>query len=55
MRKVYVYIDESGTLPDPADKVVVVAAYGIESVNALDELLKRVKKKVLLKHTTREI
>lgn len=47
MAKITVYIDESGTLPDPADTVVVVAAVGTESVVKIDEIFKRVKKRFL--------
>lgn len=49
MSNLTVYIDESGTLPDPADTVVVVAAVGIEQNGNLDALLKKVKKKAFLK------
>lgn len=55
MRKVTVYIDESGTLPDPKDKVVVVAAVGTESLERIDLLLKQIKKKVSFKRPSGEL
>ncbi|MDO8452857.1 MAG: DUF3800 domain-containing protein [bacterium] len=42
--KPYIFIDESGTLPDPKDKVIVVAAIGTESLSGLGKVLKSVKK-----------
>lgn len=55
MSKVTVYIDESGTLPDPADKVVVVAAVGMDSLAKIDNLLKRVRKKASFKKPSGEL
>ncbi len=55
MVKVTVYIDESGTLPDPKDSVVVVAAVWVESPATIDLLLKTIKKKTLLKRPTGEL
>ena len=55
MHKATVYIDESGTLPDPADTVVVVAAVGTVSQERIDRLFKRVKKKAALKTVSSEI
>ena len=45
MKKVTIYIDESGTLPDPNDKLVVVAAVGTPSPERIDIILKQAKKK----------
>lgn len=45
MRKTFVYIDESGTLPDPKDKVIVVAAVVTASPYQIDAILQKVKKK----------
>lgn len=52
VQNVTIYIDEAGTLPDPADTVIVVAAIGIESPAAVDTLWKQVKKKPTLKKLT---
>ena len=42
-----VYIDESGTLPDPKDNVIVVAAVGTEFPEGIDLLFKRLRKSVV--------
>lgn len=55
MHKAIVYIDESGTLPDPADTVVVVAAVGTVSPERIDALFKRVKKKAAFTKPSGEI
>lgn len=55
MPKVSVYIDESGTLPDPADTVVVVAAVGTVSQERIGTLFKRVKKKAAFRTPGGEI
>jgi len=44
MTKVTVFIDESGTLPDPKDKVVIVAAVGTEAPKQLLTISKSVRK-----------
>ena len=49
MPNITVYIDESGTLSDPKDAVVIVAAVGTESVVIIDEILKKLKKRHLRK------
>ena len=41
---VFIYIDESGTLPDPKDKVVVLAAVACTNKTALLKLLQKTKK-----------
>jgi len=55
MKKVTIYIDESGTLPDPNDKLVVVAAVGTPSPERIDIILKQAKKKTSLKKSTGEL
>ena len=45
MKKITVYIDESGTFPDPHDKLIVIAAVGTFSVEKIDIMLKKIKKK----------
>lgn len=54
MSKVTVYIDESGTLPDPKDKVIVVAAVGTKSIAKIDELLKKARKNASFKKLSGE-
>jgi hypothetical protein len=44
MKKVTVFVDESGTLPDPKDKVVIVAAVGSQSPEKLLTISKSVRK-----------
>lgn len=44
MEKVYVYVDESGTLPDPKDKVIVIAAVGTLSPGQLGNVFKEIAK-----------
>ena len=55
MRKVTVYIDESGTLPDPKDKVVVVAAVGSEFPQGSDLLFKQLGKSVVFRKPASEL
>lgn len=55
MKKITVYIDESGTLPDPKDKLVIVAAVGTSSPERIDSILKQTKKKHALKKPTGEL
>ncbi len=45
MKRVTVLIDESGTLPDPKDKIIVIAAVTTSNLQKLDLLIKTVKKK----------
>ena len=49
MKKITVYIDESGTFPDPHDKLIVIAAVGTFSVEKIDIMLKKIKKKTAVK------
>ncbi|MDP3954798.1 MAG: DUF3800 domain-containing protein [bacterium] len=55
MAKITVFIDESGTLPDPKDKIIVVAAVGVYSPRKIDEILKTVRKRGRFKRITGEI
>ena len=50
-----IYIDESGTLPDTSDPVVIVAAVGIISPERIDDIFKQVRKKTVSKKPKREI
>ncbi len=45
MKRVTVYIDESGTLPDPHDKVIVIAAVVPKNKEQLDKLISTMKKR----------
>ena len=42
--KITIFIDESGTLPDPKDKVVIVAAVGTKLPDKLLEIEKKIRK-----------
>ena len=44
--KMTVFIDESGTLPDPKDKVIVVAAVGTHMPKFLAEINKTIRKRI---------
>lgn len=44
-----VFIDESGTLPDPKDKVIVVAAVGTDKTQNLLKLIRKTRKIGLVK------
>ena len=50
-----VYIDESGTLPDPKDKVVIVAAVGVTAAEKIDLLFKQIRKRAAFKKRGAEI
>lgn len=39
-----IYIDESGTLPDPNDKVIILAAITTNTNNEILKLIKSVRK-----------
>ncbi len=41
----FIFIDESGTLPDPTDEVVVISAVAVNSINELNVLFKKTKKR----------
>lgn len=55
MRNVTLFIDESGTLPDPQDKVIVVAAVGVYSPRRIETIIKTVRKKGKFKKAVGEI
>lgn len=55
MSKVVIFVDESGTLPDPKDKVIVVAAIGTDIPSRFEAILKEVKKKGKFKKQTGEL
>lgn len=55
MKDVILFVDESGTLPDPKDKIIVVAAVGVYSPRKIDEILKTVRKRGRFKRPTGEI
>lgn len=44
MKRVTVFIDESGTLPDPKDKVIVVAAVVPKNLETLEKVIRVLKK-----------
>ncbi|OGM29548.1 hypothetical protein A2630_00965 [Candidatus Woesebacteria bacterium RIFCSPHIGHO2_01_FULL_44_10] len=44
MGKVVVFVDESGTLPDPKDKIIVVAAVGTLSPNKMERVITQSRK-----------
>ncbi|MFH1601458.1 MAG: DUF3800 domain-containing protein [Candidatus Shapirobacteria bacterium] len=44
MKKITIFIDESGTLPDPKDPVIIVAAVGTSLVEKLRKILNNTKK-----------
>jgi len=53
--KTYIYIDEAGTLPDPKDKTIVVAAVGATSPNQIENLFKNKIWRKNLKKPTNEL
>lgn len=55
MGRLSVFIDESGTLPDPHDKIIVVAAVVAEHPERIDSILKRAKKTGKLRKQTGEL
>lgn len=50
-----IYIDESGTLPDPNDKVIILAAIVTNANNEILKLIKSVKKRSKLRKQTGEL
>lgn len=55
MRNVKIFIDESGTLPDPKDRVIIVAAVGTSSPERIEEIIKIVKKRGKFRKPTGEL
>lgn len=45
MDKPTIFIDESGTLPDPHDQIIIVAAVGVKDLRKLEQTFKSIKKK----------
>jgi len=41
-----IFIDESGTLPDPKDKIIIVAAVGVDVVDDLLDVIKKVRSQI---------
>lgn len=50
-----IFIDESGTLPDPKDRVIVVAAVGSKAPAKIELIIKTVRKRGKFKKTTEEL
>ncbi len=44
--KISILIDESGTLPDPKDKVIIMVAVGVNTQEVLLSVLKKVRKSI---------
>lgn len=55
MRKPVVFVDESGTLPDPKDKVIVVAAVGTGTSEKIASIIKKLLRKGTLRKKTGEL
>lgn len=55
MAKFTIFIDESGTLPDIKDKVIVVAAVGTNTPEVIDKIFKSLQKKGKLRKQTGEL
>lgn len=55
MESVTLFVDESGTLPDPKDKVIVVAAVGTYLPKEIEAIIKTVRKKGRFKKPVGEI
>ena len=53
--KITIFIDESGTLPDPNDKVVIVAAVGVFASKDLLDINNKVRKKIKFLKKEKEI
>lgn len=54
-KKFTIFIDESGTLPDPKDKVIIVAAVGIDNPNEFLDISNKVRKKIKFFKKEKEI
>lgn len=55
MKNIVVFIDESGTLPDPKDKVIVIAAVGTKTPERIEKIIKEIRKKTKLKKKSGEL
>ncbi|EKD56723.1 MAG: hypothetical protein ACD_58C00112G0005 [uncultured bacterium] len=45
-KKITIYIDESGTLPDPKDKIVILAAVATDSPESIQKIINKLRKKL---------
>ena len=50
-----IFIDESGTLPDIKDRVIVIAAVGTNTPIVIDDIFKTLQKKEKLRKKTGEL
>jgi hypothetical protein len=50
-----IFVDESGTLPDPRDRIVIVAAVGVQNLSALNLIFKSVRKRRIGKEKSLEL
>jgi len=50
-----IFVDESGTLPDPKDRVIIVAAVGTKAPSKIELIIKTVRKKGKFKKPTGEL
>jgi len=55
MGRFTVFIDESGTLPDPEDRVIIVAAVGTRSPDRIEKVMRKVRKKAKFKSKSGEL
>lgn len=55
MSNVTIFIDESGTLPDSKDRVIIVAVVGVSSLQRLETIIKSIRKRGKFKRSTGEI
>ena len=55
MDRLSVFIDESGTLPDPHDKIIIIAAVVSKHPERIDSILKRIKRRGKLRKQTGEL
>ena len=53
--KTTIFIDESGTLPDIKDKVIIIAAVGTNASEVIEKVLKSAQKKGKLREQTGEL
>lgn len=55
MVKPVIFVDESGTLPDPKDNVIVLAALGTINPEKIETIIKKLLKKSVLRKQTGEL
>lgn len=55
VKKPVIFVDESGTLPDPKDSIVVVAAVGTNTPEKIVSIIKKLLKKGALRRKTGEL